>query len=234
MDTYQQLLFPKQASQHVQESPYPKSNGQHWCNTDLEALSTADLMSLAMGEPFNISLSHKLLSEYTCYQHIVDAPLNLLANIDGMTLQKARRFKAIGELQRRMAQEQARTRFQIDSPQQAIALFEPLLQGKIQEEMWVVCLDTRLQVLTKHMVYRGTVSGINIRVSEILRFPIRQNAPFIMLGHNHPSGNPTPSRRDITTTNSINEAANLMGIELKDHIIVGNPHSVSLKQKRLF
>jgi len=102
-----------------------------------------------------------------------------------------------------------------------------------QEEMWTLLLNAKNQVTHKVMVYRGQVGQISIRGAEPLKEAVRVNAPALILSHCHPSGDPTPSPEDVTITGLINEVANLLGLELLDHIVVGKDSWVSLKERGL-
>jgi len=102
-----------------------------------------------------------------------------------------------------------------------------------QEEMWVLLLNNKHRVTHEVMVYRGQVNTINVREAELLKEAVRVNAPALILSHCHPSGDPTPSPQDLEVTGLANKAANLLGITLMDHLIVGKDSWVSLKERGL-
>jgi len=99
------------------------------------------------------------------------------------------------------------------------------------EEMHVLILDTKNQVIEKIRSYKGTVNSSVLRVAEIFRPAIIRNCPGVIVSHNHPSGDPTPSPEDIEVTHQLVSAGRLLDIELLDHIIIGNPRYVSLKER---
>ena len=122
----------------------------------------------------------------------------------------------------------------IHSPQSAYQIIQPFLENLDHEEFWVCVLDQRNRVVRIVALYRGTVNCAHIRVSEIFRIPIIENAPSIILFHNHPSGDPTPSPEDITLTRTVREAGKLLDIEVIDHIVIGSSGNyVSLKERGL-
>jgi len=126
------------------------------------------------------------------------------------------------------------TRAQIHGPQDAVYLFAPNLLDKDQEELWVMCLDTRNHVLELRQIYRGSLNQSQIRISEVLRPAVVLNAASIIIAHNHPSGDPTPSPDDVTVTRAILEACKLFNIKLLDHVIIGNDgRFTSLKDRNL-
>ena len=94
-------------------------------------------------------------------------------------------------------------------------------------------LWTKNQVLGTHEIYIGNVNSFVIRVSEVLRPAIRENCPSVIVVHNHPSGDPTPSPEDVLVTRELRTSAEMMDIELLDHIILGQGQFVSLKDKGL-
>jgi DNA repair protein RadC len=82
-------------------------------------------------------------------------------------------------------------------------------------------------------VYKGSVNSAQVRVGEVFREAIRENCPSIIVAHNHPSGDPTPSPDDIAVTRDMIQAGNLLDIEVLDHIVIGGGRWISMKQKRL-
>jgi DNA repair protein RadC len=102
-----------------------------------------------------------------------------------------------------------------------------------QEELWVLLLDTRNRVLNQVTVYRGSVNNSQVRVGELFKAAIRTNAASIIVIHNHPSGDPTPSPEDVNVTRAIVTAGKLLDIEVLDHLIVGQGKWVSLKERGL-
>lgn len=102
-----------------------------------------------------------------------------------------------------------------------------------QEELWVLLLNARNSITHQAMIYRGTINTIHVRVAELYKPAVRENAAGIVLSHCHPTGDPQPSPEDIRVTNMAYEAGQLLDIALLDHIIVGNAAWVSLKEQGL-
>ncbi len=102
-----------------------------------------------------------------------------------------------------------------------------------QEEVWTLLLDTRNRVIQLCTVYRGSLNTSSIRVGELYREAIRQNAASIIVAHNHPSSDCSPSPQDIEITKMIKEAGQLLDISLIDHLIIGKGRYVSLKERGL-
>lgn len=111
-------------------------------------------------------------------------------------------------------------------------VFIPFDQCK-QEELWVLCLNTRNRITHDAMIYRGNVNSSVIRIAEIFRPAILVNSMSIILSHNHPSGDPSPSPEDVQVSRTTAEAGQLLGIEVLDHLIIGQGQWVSLKERGL-
>ncbi len=134
------------------------------------------------------------------------------------------------ELARRLALERPEERSRIHSPEDIAALVSSEMAALDQEELRVVPLNTKNEVLRVVTVYRGSVNAAQVRVAEVFKEAVRANAPAIAIAHNHPSGDPTPSAADITLTAELASAAKILGIDLIDHLIVGDGRWVSLRR----
>jgi DNA repair protein RadC len=126
---------------------------------------------------------------------------------------------------------------QIRSPNDAAAhllkhVFTPF-EAFSQEELWCLLLNTKNLITHEVMVYRGTVDTVYIRPAELFKEAVRVNAPALLLSHVHPSGNTEPSPEDIRVTQDAHQAGQLLGINVLDHIIIGNGVWASLKERRL-
>lgn len=122
---------------------------------------------------------------------------------------------------------------QVQSPEDGFAILGPQLAHREQEVLAVVLLNTRNRVLDVIEVYRGSLNASWIRTGELFREAIRQNAAAILVAHNHPSGDPTPSPEDVAVTRAVCEAGALLDVEVLDHLVIGNGRFVSLKVKGL-
>ena len=110
----------------------------------------------------------------------------------------------------------------IKNGRDVVALMAPLLELEVVEVCYVLCLSTVMDLVAYHQLSRGTVSTTLVHPREIYQAALLANAASIVLVHNHPSGDPTPSVDDVAVTNRVKEAGLLMGIELLDHIIIGH------------
>lgn len=126
---------------------------------------------------------------------------------------------------------------QIESPATAAAYFRQYVYTPFehftQEEMWVLMLNTQHVVMYDALIYRGTINMVAIRVGELFRPALYFNAASIILGHQHPSGNPVPSPQDIAVTEVVVEAGRLLDVNVLDHCIMGKDAFTSLREQKL-
>lgn len=119
----------------------------------------------------------------------------------------------------------------VQSPRDVADLLAPEMEPLAQEQLRVVLLDTRNRVLDVVMVYQGSVSTAVARMAELFRDAVIANAPGIVLAHNHPSGDPSPTEDDVRMTTEAARAGHILGIELLDHVILGRGRFISLKER---
>jgi DNA repair protein RadC len=137
------------------------------------------------------------------------------------------------ELGRRISIASPEDRPRIQSPEDAANLLLYEMGSLEQEHLRVLLLNTRNECMQSVDVYRGSLNSSLIRIGEVFREAIRQNSAAIIVAHNHPSGDPTPSPEDIAVTRALVEAGKLVDIEVLDHLVIGQNRFVSLKAKGL-
>jgi DNA repair protein RadC len=120
----------------------------------------------------------------------------------------------------------------IHRPRDVSDLMEPMMNNLSHEELWTILLNTRNYVMIVVKIYQGNVSSSQVRIGEVLRPSVIYNAPALVIVHNHPSGDPSPSPEDISLTKTIRSACKLFDLDLLDHIIIGvSGQFTSLKEK---
>ena len=146
-------------------------------------------------------------------------------------------MKLLGELAMRyevdFQPERPADRPSINCPQDAYNLLGPEMSALAQEQLRVLLLNTRNQVMAQRIVYQGNVNSSIIRPAEVFRAAIIDSAPSIVIAHNHPSQDPTPSPEDVKITRELVEGGKLLGIDLLDHVVIGGDRFVSLKERKL-
>lgn len=201
------------------------------------ALSNAELLAilLRVGSPGEnvVTLSTRLLRDFGGLAGLDKAGFGDLTRVRGISTAKVAQLKAALELGRRLLISSPDARPQITCPTDAANLLMLEMGSLEQEHLRTILLDTKNRVLESPTVYQGNVNSSIIRISELFRQAIRANATALIVAHNHPSGDPTPSPEDIQVTRSIVEAGNLLGVEVLDHLIIGRQRFVSLKERGL-
>jgi len=201
------------------------------------SLSTGELLAIVLRTGASresvLSLASRLLSRHGGLVGLARASFGELCQEHGLGEAKAAQLQAAVELGRRLASAQPEERAAVRSPKDVANLLLPEMGLLEQEELRVVLLNTRNQVLGVHSVYRGSVNTSLVRVGELFREAVRQNCPALVLVHNHPSGDPAPSADDVVMTKQAVEAGRLLDIEVLDHLVIGQQRFVSLKERGL-
>jgi len=206
-------------------------------NLGPQALSNAELIAilLRVGVPGEnaVQVGQRLLQKFGGIAGIHRAPFDELLGQHGIGEAKAAQIKAAIELGRRLTLESPEERPAINSPGDAAALLQYEMQALEQEHLRVLLLDRRNRVMEIVDLYRGSVSSSQIRVGEIFREAVRKNASAIIVAHNHPSGDPTPSPDDVAVTRAILQAGKMLDVDVLDHLVIGQGRWVSLKERGL-
>lgn len=191
-----------------------------------------------MAEPSYLSTNQGSEPDLTITQlPIFD--LTTTANLSGQKARKRKIERTLTEIRRLHDELNAALyskpseRPMVQSPQDAFDILRGFLGLLDHEELWVLGLDTRNRVMNLTKLYQGSVNSSQVRVAEVFRQAILDNAPSILISHNHPSGDPTPSPDDVTVTRCIVQAGKLLDIAVLDHIIVSQDRFISLKERGL-
>jgi len=196
------------------------------------ALATTELLALVLGTADAPGLATDLLDAFGSLHQLARARKAQLMRVHGIGEAQAGRLVAVLELCRRLQAPPADDRPRIASPADAASLLTPRLRDLEQEELHVVLLDTRNRVLGIRAVYRGSLNTSMVRIAEIFRPAVEAPAAAIVVAHNHPSMDPSPSPEDVNVTRQIVQAGKLLDIDVLDHLIVGRTY-VSLKERGL-
>ncbi len=178
-----------------------------------------------------LGLASRLLSRFGGLVGLARASLSELCAERGVGQAKAAQLKAALELGRRLSSTHPEERAVVRTPQDVANLLMAEMSFLDQEQLRVVLLTSKNQVISIPDVYKGNVNTSLIRPSELFREAVRENCPAIIVVHNHPSGDPDPSPEDIAVTEQIVAAGRVLDIEVLDHMIIGGQRYVSLKER---
>lgn len=175
-----------------------------------QSLSTAELLAILLrvgvvGET-SVQVGQRLLQTFGGISGLHRASFDELSSQKGIKLAKAAQIKAAIELGRRLVLESPEDKPAIHSPADAAAMVQYEMSALLQEELRVMLLDTRNRVQFIETVYRGSVNSSQVRIAEVFKAAIRRNATNLIVIHNHPSGDPTPSPDDVAITRAILQA----------------------------
>jgi DNA repair protein RadC len=180
-----------------------------------------------------IQVGNRLLKKFHGLRGLYKTPFNDLQREHGLGLAKTAQLKAAIELGRRLTIESPEDRPAINSPKDAADLVLYEMSILEQEEFRVMLLDRRNKVMETNTLYRGSVSSSQIRIGEVFKEAVRKNSSSIIIIHNHPTGDPTPSTDDISVTRAIIQAGKILDIEVLDHLVIGSGIFASMKEKGL-
>jgi DNA repair protein RadC len=186
-----------------------------------------EILKHLIGDPI---LAMRLLDECGSIAGITRHSDPELLRVKGMTINRTSTIRAAMNFAHRS--HVADERPAISAPADLLNLLGDMRTLE-REEMRVISLNTKNRVLNIETVYRGSVHTVTIRVAELLADPIRRNASALIVAHNHPSSDPTPSPEDVAVTREIANACKLLDLDFLDHLVIGNPSFVSLKERGL-
>ena len=199
------------------------------------SLSNAELLAIILRTGTTsesvLNLSARLLARFGGLSGLAKAGFGELCQEHGLGEAKASQLKAALELGRRLLSTQPEERVVVKSPEDVANLLQAEMALLEQEELRLVLLNTRNQVMAIPQLYKGSINTSLIKVGELFRDAVRQNCPALVVVHNHPSGDPTPSPEDIKITEQIIQAGKLLDIDVLDHLIIGHQRYVSLKEQ---
>ncbi|WP_283249429.1 DNA repair protein RadC [Bacillus sp. FJAT-49736] len=178
-----------------------------------------------------IQMANRLLKKFEGLNLLKEASLEEIINIKGIGLAKAVQILAALELGRRIANLSYDDRYVIRSPEDGANFVMNDMRFLSQEHFVCLYLNTKNQVLHKQTIFIGSLNASIVHPREVFKEAFRRSAASIICIHNHPSGDPAPSREDIEVTKRLVECGKIIGIDILDHLIIGDKKYVSLKEK---
>ena len=199
-----------------------------------EALSNSELIAIILGSGMRgksvLHLAQELMGRFGSLKALSEATLEELCEIKGLGMAKSIQLKAAFSLGLKVYKQAVNPRFRIENPLHAYNLIKDELEHQKQELFMVIMQDTKGSLICHEVVSIGTLSQTLIHPREVFYPAVRHKAASIIVAHNHPSGDATPSKQDLETTQSLISVGKLIGIPLHDHLIIGAQCYVSLRQ----
>lgn len=198
-------------------------------------LSNQELLAILLGsgtrEESVMTLSNRLLMHFEGLNLLKDATIEELTSIKGIGTAKGVLLLSAMELGRRMSQYKPNERYVIRSPEDGADYVMEEMRNLNQEHFVVLFLNTKNQIIHRQTIFIGSLNASIVHPREVYREAVKRSAASIICAHNHPSGDPSPSQEDIHVTRRLVECGKMIGIELLDHLVIGDRKFISLKEK---
>lgn len=197
------------------------------------ALSDSELLAIILRTGSRkenvINLSHRLLKEYNIKQ-LSQINIAQLMNVHGIKESKAAQIAACFEIARRLESFKEVEKPRVSSPEDVYRLIYPRVREQKKEMFIELCLDTKNRIIREDTISVGSLNANVVHPREVFKLALAVSAASIIVVHNHPSGDPTPSREDIEITKKIAQTGDIMGITVLDHVIIGDGRHFSMKE----
>lgn len=200
-----------------------------------QALSIQELLAIILRSGSRkesvLQLSARLLKQFNGLRALKEATIEELQEVNGIGITKAIEIIAALEIGKRVNRLRYDERFAIRSPEDGAKYVMEDMRFLSQEHFVCLYLNTKNQVIHQQTVFIGSLNASIVHPREVFKEALKRSAASIICFHNHPSGDPTPSREDIDVTKRLSESGKVLGVELLDHIIIGDQSFISLKEK---
>ena len=223
----------------IRELPSEERPRERLRSRGAAALSNAELIAILLRTGCNgtsaVHLAENLLARLKGLPGLRRASFGELKSEKAIGEAKAAQILAALELGKRIMAADGAERRIISGPADVFSLLFGEMALLEQEEVRVVLLNARNELIATKLVYQGNVNSVVVRTGDIFREAIREAAPTVVVVHNHPSGDPSPSAEDTKLTRDVVQAGKMLGIEVLDHVVLGRhvPHYVSMKDRHL-
>jgi len=202
-------------------------------NLGADNLTDVELLAIIIRAGGNdnsvLELSRALISSFKGLRGLVNTDINQLTSFKNIGLAKATSIKAACEIGLRISMKLHENKYEIKKPEDVFKFMRKCFYEKDKEYLYLISLDTRSKVISRNLISIGTINETLVHPREVFRQALINNATSIILVHNHPSGDATPSDDDLSITERLYKAGINMGIAVVDHIIMSNDSYVSIK-----
>lgn len=219
----------------IQRLPEAERPRERLLKHGAESLATSELIAILLGSGMKgmpvLQLAQEIVMHFGTMQRLAEATVAELCAIKGLGQAKALQLKAAFSLGQRVANQAPSAKFRIEHPVHAYNLVKEELEHEKRELFLIILQDVKGCVINHQIIAIGTLSNALVHPREVFHPAIRNSAASIILVHNHPSGDPTPSPQDYDVTQTLVDAGRLVGIPVNDHLIIGEKKFVSLRQQ---
>lgn len=220
----------------IREWPHAERPRERLAGLSAQALATRELVAIVLGSgtegKSSLDLASDLLGHFGgSLRRLAQADQAELQRVSGVGPARSSTIMAALELGRRAASERARKSPRIGGPRDVYRRLGPVLRDRRQEEFWVLYLDTQNRVVCERCLTVGILNSSLIHPREVFAPALARSAASVILAHNHPSGDPEPSPDDLQVTSQLVESGRLLGIPVRDHIVLGDGRFVSLLER---
>jgi DNA repair protein RadC len=219
----------------IQQLPEEERPRERLMRFGAESLSTAELIAIILGSGSKtkpiLQLAHEIVTRFGGLRQLAEATLSELLEIKGIGLAKAIQLQAAFNLGMRASKQVVTPKYRIEHPSHAYYLLKEELEHEKRELFVVILQDVKGYVICHEIISIGSLSQTLVHPREVFYPAVRHKAASLIVAHNHPSGDPTPSPQDFEITKMLVEASALMSIPLHDHLIIGQQCYISLRQQ---
>lgn len=203
-----------------------------------ESLSDSQLLAIILGtggssKSSAVDLARTLLGHYGSFRVLSSVSVSELCTVKGVGPAKAAQIKAALEIGRRLLRQKTGLRRKITSMEDVVSYYRPYLRDLKKEVFKVMLLDCRNKLIKETTISEGSLNASVVHPREVVKEIIRESAAAVIFVHNHPSGEPKPTREDIEITDRLVKVCTLVGVKVLDHIIIGDDNYVSLVDEGL-
>lgn len=222
---------------HLKKWPETERPRERLIKHGAQSLSDAQLLAIVLRTGSNrknvIDTAMELIQRFGGLRGLDEAPLSELKKFKGLGVAKIAQIKASFELGKRLLSEKAQEQT-FNSAETVYNYFFPKLNGLKKEVFITALLDTKLKLIKEVKVSEGTLNQSLIHPREVFKEAVQESAYAVVLIHNHPSGDPTPSKQDIEITKKLKKASEYLEIPIIDHVIIGSGKYFSMKENGMF
>ena len=222
----------------IKELPINERPREKAIRYGVENLSNIELLTIIIGSGTKgysaMDISYELFNQYKGMKNLVSSSSSELEKIKGISKATSLKLTAVFELFKRIEGDNFGDEYEIISPEHIYKKYARIMNDTKQENVGVIILNKNKKILREKILYKGTQSEVSISYFEVIKEALLVNGKHLYVFHNHPSGDSTPSTRDVFFTRGLMQELDRIGIKLIDHVVLGDENFYSFKQATMF